>query len=95
MEALKIAIISRGPKLYSTRRLREAALARGHSVRVLNTLSFGMYVRQGEPDLTYHGKRLSPYNAVIPRIGHSVTFFGAAVVRQFEQMGVYCLNTSA
>lgn len=95
MEPLKIAIISRGPRLYSTKCIKEAALKRGHTVRVLNTLAFGIYVRPGEPDLTYRGKHLSAYNAVIPRIGHSVTFFGAAVVRQFEQMGVYCLNTSS
>lgn len=91
---MKLAILSRGPKLYSTRRLREAAIDRGHKVRVFDTLKFGLYLSQGEPDLTYRGKHLSDYDAIIPRIGNSVTFFGTAVVRQFEQMGVFCLNTA-
>lgn len=94
MKELKIAILSRGPRLYSTRRLREAAAGRGHSVRVLNTVQFGIFVESGTPDLTYNGRHLSHYDAVIPRIGNSITFFGASVVRQFEQMGVYCLNTA-
>ena len=91
---MKIGILSRGPKLYSTRRLREAALQRGHKVQVLDTLRFGLYLRQGEPDVTYKGKPLSQYDAVIPRIGTSVTFYGTSVVRQFEQMGTFCLNTA-
>lgn len=91
---MQLAILSRGPKLYSTRRLREAALERGHKVKVFDTLRFGLYLRQGEPDLTYRGKHISDYDAIIPRIGTSVTFFGTAVVRQFEQMGVFCLNTA-
>lgn len=94
MNPLKIAILSRGPKLFSTKRLREAALARGHKVKVLDTMKFGMYVSPGFPDLTYQGKPLSHFDAVIPRIGASITFYGTAVVRQFEQMGTYCLNTS-
>ena len=94
MPALKIAILSRGSRLYSTRRLKEAAHTRGHKVKVLDTMKFGMFVSPGFPDLTYHGKPLSHYDAVIPRIGASITFFGAAVVRQFEQMGTFCLNTS-
>lgn len=91
---MQLGILSRGPKLYSTRRLREAALERGHKVKVFDTLRFGLYLRQGEPDLTYRGKHISDYDAIIPRIGTSVTFFGTAVVRQFEQMGVFCLNTA-
>lgn len=94
MQPMKIAILSRGSRLYSTKRLREAALARGHSVKVLDTLRFGLYLESGTPDLTYRGKPLSHYDAVIPRIGNSITFFGTAVVRQFEQMGVFCLNTA-
>lgn len=94
MTPLKIAILSRGPRLYSTRRIKEAALQRGHKVKVLDTLKFGMYVNPAEPDLTYRGKPISHYDAVIPRIGTSITFYGTAVVRQFEQMGTYCLNTS-
>jgi ribosomal protein S6--L-glutamate ligase len=91
---MNIGILSRGPKLYSTKRLREAALARGHKVRVFDTLKFGLYLRQGEPDVTYAGKPISHYDAIIPRIGNSVTFYGTAVVRQFEQMGTFCLNTA-
>lgn len=91
---MKIAILSRGPKSYSTRRLREAALLRNHKVRVLDTLKFSIGVEEENPDLFYRGKRLSTYDAVIPRIGSSITFFGTAVVRQFEQMGVYTANES-
>ncbi len=91
---MRIAILSRGPGLYSTRRLKEAALARGHEGRVLNTLSFSIEVEQGDPRLFYKNRALTNYDAVIPRIGASVTFFGTAVVRQFEQMGVFCVNPS-
>jgi len=94
MSNLKIAILSRGPRLYSTNRIREAALQRGHKVKVLDTLRFGIFVESGTPDLTYAGRHLTHYDAVIPRIGNSITFFGASVVRQFEQMGVFCLNTA-
>ena len=87
MSPLKIAILSRGPRLYSTSRLKEAALKRGHSVKVLDTTQFGLYLESGQPDLTYRGKPISHYDAVIPRIGNSITFFGSAVVRQFEQVG--------
>ncbi|MDQ8201907.1 30S ribosomal protein S6--L-glutamate ligase [Pelagicoccus sp. SDUM812003] len=94
MQQLKIGILSRGPRLYSTRRLREAAEQRGHKVKVLNTMKFGMYIEAGRPDLTYYGKQISHYDAVIPRIGTSITFYGTALVRQFEQIGTYCLNTA-
>ncbi|QDU84720.1 Ribosomal protein S6 modification protein [Planctomycetes bacterium Pla163] len=89
---MKIAIISRSPNCYSTRRLKEAALARGHHVRVLNTLRFSIDLDKGSPDLYYKGKSLSSYDVVIPRIGASITYFGTAVVRQFEQMDVFCMN---
>ena len=92
---MKICILSRSAKSYSTSRLREAAETRGHNVKVLNTLRFGMYVEHKRPWLTFRGKKLSSYDAVIPRIGASITFYGTAVVRQFEQMGVFCLNNSA
>ena len=92
---MRIAILSRGPKLYSTRRLRDAAKARGHTLRVLDTLRFFIHVEAHEPELFYDGKAISNYDAVIPRIGASITFFGTAVVRQFEQMGVYCQNNSS
>ncbi|MCA9404163.1 MAG: 30S ribosomal protein S6--L-glutamate ligase [Candidatus Omnitrophica bacterium] len=91
---MKIAILSRGPRLYSTRRLKEACKARGHEVRVLDTMSFSINVEQGNPELLYKNKPLSSYDAVIPRIGASITFFGTAVLRQFEQIGTFCLNSS-
>jgi len=93
-ERLKIAILSNGRGLYSTRRLKEACEKRGHRAAVLNTLQFSMLVRENEPELLYRGKKLRHYDAVIPRIGSSITFFGCAVVRQFEQMGVFCLSTA-
>jgi len=89
---MKIAILSRSPKAYSTRRLRDAARERGHRVKVLDAYRFGIALETEFPDLYYAGKALAPYEAVIPRIGASVTYFGTAVVRQFEQMGVFCAN---
>ncbi len=94
-DPLNLAILSRSPLCYSTRRLREAARKRGHSVKVLDTLRFGIYVESKAPRLTYKGRPLPQFDAVIPRIGASVSFYGAAVVRQFEQMGVFCLNASS
>jgi ribosomal protein S6--L-glutamate ligase len=91
---MKLAILSRAPKAYSTQRLRAAAIDRGHKVRVLNTLRFAIDLSGDEPDLQYRGKQLSHYDAVLPRIGASITFFGIAVVRQFEQMDVYTPNTA-
>jgi ribosomal protein S6--L-glutamate ligase len=91
---MKIAILSRGPRLYSTRRLKEAALQRGHEARVVNPLFLSIEVERGSPQLYFKDRRLSHYDAVIPRIGASITFFGTALVRQFEQMGVYCVNPS-
>ncbi|WP_419176009.1 RimK family alpha-L-glutamate ligase [Desulfosediminicola sp.] len=92
---MKLAILSCSPQCYSTRRLCEAAEQRGHKVKVLNTLKFAIDLEQGLPDLYYRQKRLSEYNAVLPRIGASITYFGTAVVRQFEQMDVFCANSSA
>ncbi len=91
---MKLAILSRAPDAYSTRRLRTAAIERGHKVRILNTLRFAIDLAGAEPDLQYRGKQLSHYDAVLPRIGASITFFGIAVVRQFEQMDVYTPNTA-
>ncbi len=91
---MKIVILSRSRHSYSTRRLREACLSRGHTVRVLDTLRFSMAVERGNPQLLYRDKPLSRYEAVIPRIGASITFYGTAVVRQFEQMGVFTLSSS-
>lgn len=86
---MKLAILSRAPRAYSTRRLKEAALARGHTAKVLDTLKFSLEVERGAPQLLYRSKPLSQYDAVIPRIGASITYFGTAVVRQFEQLDVY------
>ena len=91
---MKIAILSRGPKLYSTRRLVEAAEARGHEVRVIDALRCYMNINSVHPEIHYKGEVLSGFDAVIPRIGASVTFYGTAVLRQFEMMGVYPLNES-
>ncbi len=91
---MKIAILSRSPKAYSTARLKQAARARGHKVFVLDTMKFAISLEQRYPNLYYKGKTLSSYDAVVPRIGASVTHFGTAVVRQFEQMGVFCANSA-
>jgi len=91
---MKLAILSRAPRCYSTRRLRSAALDRGHSAKVLDTLRFAIDLSGPEPDLQFRGKPLSNYDAVLPRIGPSITYFGTAVVRQFEQMDVYTPNTA-
>ena len=91
---MKLAILSTAPKCYSTTRLRESALDRGHDVRVLNTLKFAIGLESEDPDLYYRNRRVPVYDGVIPRIGNSVTFFGTAVVRQFQQMNTFCLNTA-
>ncbi|WP_322937416.1 30S ribosomal protein S6--L-glutamate ligase [Nocardioides bizhenqiangii] len=91
---VKLAILSRAPRSYSTQRLRTAALDRGHAVKVLNTLRFGIDLSGDEPDLQFRGRQLSTYDAVLPRIGNSITYYGTAVVRQFEQMSVYTPNTA-
>ncbi|MBN0989118.1 30S ribosomal protein S6--L-glutamate ligase [Amphritea pacifica] len=91
---MKIAILSRNPSLYSTRRLIEAAEAAGHEVRVLDVLRCYMNINSEEPSIHYKGEDLGSFDAVIPRIGASVTFYGTAVLRQLEMMGVYPLNES-
>jgi len=91
---LKIAILSRGPKLYSTRRLVEEGKSRGHYVRVINPLRCYMNVASHKPEIHYKGQKLEEFDAVIPRIGASVTFYGTAVLRQFEMMGVFPVNES-
>lgn len=91
---MKLAILSRSLKSYSTRRLKEAALDRGMKVKVLDTMKFAIDLQQGAPDLYFRQKRLSPYDAVLPRIGASVTYYGTAVVRQFQEMDVFCANTA-
>jgi ribosomal protein S6--L-glutamate ligase len=91
---LKLAILSTAPNSYSTSRFKQAAIERGHDVKVLNTLRFAIDLSHGEPSLHFRAKMLSTYDAVLPRIGASVTYFGTAVVRQFEQMDVYTPNTA-
>ncbi|MBA2653653.1 MAG: 30S ribosomal protein S6--L-glutamate ligase [Gammaproteobacteria bacterium] len=92
---MRVAILSGKPKLYSTARLIEAAEKRGHEVHVVNTLRCYMNIASNKTTIHYRGKEINCYDAVIPRIGNSITFYGAAVVRQFEMMGVYSLNGSA
>ena len=91
---MRIAILSRNRKLYSTRRLVEAAEERGHEVQVLDTLKCYMDIASLRPSVHYKGEQLEPFDAVIPRIGASITFYGAAVLRQFEMMGAYPANES-
>jgi ribosomal protein S6--L-glutamate ligase len=91
---VKLAILSRAPNAYSTMRLKTAALDRGHRCKVLNTLRFAIDLSSEEPDLQYRGKQLSDYDAIMPRVGASITYFGSAVVRQFEQMDVFTPNTA-
>ncbi|WP_380053916.1 30S ribosomal protein S6--L-glutamate ligase [Falsihalocynthiibacter sp. SS001] len=91
---MKIAMMARNPELYSHRRLKEAAEARGHELNVINTLRCYMNIASRRPEIYYNGEKLEGYDAVIPRIGASVTFYGLAVLRQFEMMGVYPLNES-
>lgn len=91
---MKIAILSRNSKLYSTQRLITAARERGHEVRVIDVLRCYMNIASRKPMIYYKGEALDNFDAVIPRIGASVTFYGAAVVRQFEMMGVFTLNES-
>ena len=91
---MKIAILSRNKNLYSTRRLVEACQERGHEVQVLDVLRCYMNITSMRPSIHYKGDLLDGFDAVIPRIGASVTFYGTAVLRQFEMMGVYPLNES-
>ncbi|MCL4104362.1 UNVERIFIED_CONTAM: hypothetical protein GTU68_047324 [Idotea baltica] len=91
---MKLGILSCGPNAYSTRRLKEAAEQRDHQVKVLDTLKFAIDLDRGSPDLYYKQKVLSTYDAVLPRIGASITYYGTAVVRQFQEMNVFCANTA-
>ena len=91
---MKIAILSRNPRLYSTRRLVEAARQRGHEALVVDTLRCYMNIATARPSIHYKGEELDGIDAVIPRIGASISFYGCAVVRQFEMMGTYSVNES-
>ncbi len=92
---MQLAILSRAKHAYSTQRLVQAAEERGHDVRVLDTLRLAIDLAGDEPDMLYRGKPMEDFDAVIPRIGASITFFGLAVVRQFEQMDVYTPSSAA
>ncbi len=91
---MRIAVLSRNSNLYSTRRLKEAGEERGHQVDIIDTLHCYMDITKSRPAVRYFGEELPYYDAVIPRIGASVTFYGTAVVRQFEMMGTFCVNES-
>jgi len=91
---MKIAILSRDASLYSTRRLVEACIVRGHQVEVIDHLKCDIVIEQENPRLHYVDHYLDKFDAIIPRIGASVTFYGTAVVRQFEMMGVFTTVTS-
>ena len=91
---MQLAILSRAPRAYSTMRLVTAARERGHDPRVMNTLRFAIDLAHDVPELQFRGKPIPDFDAVLPRIGASITFFGISVVRQFEQMGVYTPNSA-
>ena len=91
---MKIAMLARNANLYTHRRLKEAAEERGHQLDIIDTLRCYMNIATRRPEIYYNGEKLTGYDAVIPRIGASVTFYGTAVLRQFEMMGVYPLNES-
>jgi ribosomal protein S6--L-glutamate ligase len=91
---MKLAILSCEESNYSTTRLVGAAQQRGHDVKVIDTLRLTIDLQQGSPDLYYAGNPLEGFDAVLPRIGTSISFYGIAVVRQLEQMGVYCANSA-
>jgi len=92
--SMRIAILSQKQSLYSTQRLKKAGEERGHKVDVIDYLRCYMDITSHRPRVIYSGRELSDYDAVIPRIGASYTFYGTAVVRQFEMMGVFCANES-
>lgn len=91
---MKLAILSRRKNIYSTARLAEAALARGHEVKIIDTLRCYMNIVSKRSSIHYKGDKLNSIDAIIPRIGASITFYGAAVTRQFEMQGTFCLNDS-
>lgn len=86
---MNIAILSRNPKLFSTQRLKQAGEARGHKVEIIDHMKCVLFIEKKNPVVLYQGRRLDYFDAIIPRIGASVTFYGAAVVRQFEMMKVF------
>jgi ribosomal protein S6--L-glutamate ligase len=93
-QLMKIAMLARNANLYSHKRLVEAAQERGHEIEIINTLRCYMNIASRRPEVWYNGAQLPQFDAVIPRIGASVTYYGLAVLRQFEMMGVYPVNES-
>ncbi len=91
---LRLAVLSRGPRLYSTRRLIEEARARGIDVSVIDPMQFSLFVNEDNIDILHQGKPFN-YDAVIPRIGHSITSHGVAVLRHLEQLGIWSANSSS
>lgn len=91
---MKIAMLTQNAELYSSRRLMEAANERGHEIEAIKTLRAVINIASHKPSIYYQGKQLEEFDAVIPRIGASITFYGLAVLRQFEMMGVFPLNES-
>ncbi|MDX6672775.1 MAG: ribosomal protein S6--L-glutamate ligase, partial [Solirubrobacteraceae bacterium] len=91
---MKIAILSRDTTLYSTNRLKEAGEKRGHDVRVIDYLRCYMNITSRKPLVIFQGRELEGFDAIIPRIGASHTFYGSAVVRQFELLGTFTANES-
>lgn len=94
MDPISLGILSCSPKCYSTRRLLEAAIQRGHKVEVINTLRCTIGLDHGDPEIYYKGHEIELPDAILPRIGTSITRYGTAVVRQFEQMDVFTPNTA-
>lgn len=91
---MKLAILSRAPKCYSSMRLQEAAQNRGHEVEILDVIKFAIDLQRGAPDLYYRQRQIEDFDAVLPRVGASITYYGTAVVRQFQEMDVFCANTA-
>lgn len=91
---MKIGILSRNPRIYSTHRLVKAALSQGHEVQVIDPLRCYMNITSTKPMVHFRDELLNEFDAIIPRIGASITFYGTAILRQFEMMGVYSLNES-
>ncbi|MGH1361468.1 MAG: 30S ribosomal protein S6--L-glutamate ligase [Burkholderiaceae bacterium] len=91
---MKIAMLARNANLYTHQRLKDVAEQRGHELQIINTLRCYMNIASRRPEIYYNGERLAGFDAVIPRIGASITFYGLAVLRQFEMAGIYPLNES-
>lgn len=91
---MKIGILSRNPRIYSTHRLVKAALSAGHEVRVIDPLRCYMNITSTKPMVHFRDELLNDFDAIIPRIGASITFYGTAILRQFEMMGMYTINES-